>query len=219
MGFAAAALEVAAFPSTGAAEPNASEPNTGPRVNGESLTTTTTRNGPAEQFGERGQVAISSEVGLTIENTSISGGNGSTTNIQLEPALDYFLARELSVGLFVLFDYTSASAGHSDTFGIGPRVGYNFTISDLLSVWPKAGLSFESNSSTTSVSLAGAPPGTSTSTTISGSNLALNLFVPLMFHPARHFFVGFGPFLDTDLSGDARATTWGGKMTIGGWFF
>lgn len=197
---------------------SAAEPNPGPKVNGESLTTTTTRTGPAEQFGDRGQIAISSEMGLTIENTTISGGSGSTTNLQLQPAVDYFVAHDFSVGAFVLFDYTSASAGHSDTFGLGARVGYNFTISDLLSVWPKAGLSFASNSSTTSESLAGAPPGTSTSTTVSGSNLALNLFVPLMFHPAPHFFVGFGPFLDTDLSGDARATTWGGKMTIGGWF-
>jgi hypothetical protein len=38
-----------------------------------------------------------------------------------------------------------------------------------------------------------------------------------MFHPAPHFFVGLGPFLDADLSGDSRATTWGAKLTIGGW--
>jgi hypothetical protein len=33
----------------------------------------------------------------------------------------------------------------------------------------------------------------------------------------QHFFAGFGPFLDTDLSGDARATAFGGKLTLGGW--
>jgi hypothetical protein len=38
-----------------------------------------------------------------------------------------------------------------------------------------------------------------------------------MFHPVQHFFAGFGPFLDTDLSGDARATVFGGKLTLGGW--
>lgn len=31
------------------------------------------------------------------------------------------------------------------------------------------------------------------STSVSSSNFELNLFVPVMFHPATHFFVGFGP--------------------------
>jgi hypothetical protein len=38
-----------------------------------------------------------------------------------------------------------------------------------------------------------------------------------MLHPAPHFFAGFGPFLDVDLSGDNRATTWGARLTLGGW--
>lgn len=189
-------------------------PEAGPSVNGESLTKTT-RNGPAEHFGGQGQLAISSEVGLLLSSTTISGGNGSTTNVLLAPAADYFLVRDLSVGAFVNWNYTSAGAGHASAFGIGARVGYDFDVSDLLSIWPKAGLSFIDNSSTTSFSTG--TPGQSMSTTVSSTNLALNLYVPIMFHPAPHFFVGFGPFLDTDLSGDARATTWGGKMTIGGW--
>lgn len=189
-------------------------PNTGPSVNGESLTQTT-RNGPAEHFGGKGQLAISSEVGLNISSTTISGGNGSTTNIQLAPAADYFVVRDFSLGALIGWNYTSASAGHASTFIVGVRAGYDFDVSDLLSIWPKAGLSIADNSSTTSFSTG--TPGQSMSTTSSSTNLALNLYVPIMFHPATHFFVGFGPFLDTDLSGDARATTWGGKMTIGGW--
>jgi hypothetical protein len=52
----------------------------------------------------------------------------------------------------------------------------------------------------------------------SGDAFTLNLFAPIMFHPAPHFFVGFGPFLDTDLSGSDKVTTYGAKLTIGGWF-
>jgi hypothetical protein len=38
-----------------------------------------------------------------------------------------------------------------------------------------------------------------------------------MFHPAQHFFLGFGPAFDLDLSGDSKATTIAARLTIGGW--
>ncbi|MDP9002531.1 MAG: hypothetical protein M3O46_20770, partial [Myxococcota bacterium] len=148
-------------------------------------------------------------------NTSISGSSGSTTTIELEPALDYFVIRNLSIGGSIEFNYVSAGTTHSTRFGVGPRVGYNFTLSDLISVWPRAGLSIGTKSSTTDPA-PGAPAGTP-SISSSGTNVQLNLYVPLMFHPAPHFFAGLGPFLDVDLSGDAKATTFGAKMTIGGW--
>ncbi len=181
-----------------------------PTVNGQSLTETTRANGPSEQFGAKGQLAISSDASLRIANTSVSGG-GSTTTIELAPAVDYFVIRNLSVGGSVELNYTSTAPGHATRFGIGPRVGYNFGLSDLISIWPKAGLSLASTSTTTDAN------GPAPSTSVSNTAVALNLFVPVMFHPAPHFFVGFGPFLDTDLSGDAKATTVGGKLTLGGW--
>ena len=188
-------------------------------VNGESLTETTRARGPAERFGHKSQLAMSSDSALTISNTTISGASGSTTNIELEPAVDYFLFDNFSIGGFLRFNYTSASDGHASTFGVGPRVGYNWTLSDLISIWPKAGLSIDNTDTTTNVPVTGAgvAPGTSISTSVNGTSVALNLYVPIMLHPAPHFFAGFGPFLDTDLSGDTRATTWGGKLTIGGW--
>jgi hypothetical protein len=39
-----------------------------------------------------------------------------------------------------------------------------------------------------------------------------------MFHPRTHFFVGFGPALDADVSGDVKTTTLAGRVTLGGWF-
>jgi hypothetical protein len=182
-------------------------------VNGQSLTEATRSNGPAEQFGGKGQLAISSDAALSISNTSLSGVDDTTTRIQLQPAVDYFVIRSLSIGGSVLFSYAKTGGTHSTSFGIGPRVGYNIPFSDLVSVWPKIGFSIANTSQPTKIVT---PTGTTTDN-VSNTAVALNVFVPVMFHPAPHFFAGFGPFIDTDLSGESKATTYGAKLTIGGW--
>lgn len=193
------------------------EPGTGPQVNGQSVTERTQANSPVDRFGQQKTLAISSDAALSIQNTSLSGVDGSTTSITLSPAVDYFVIRNLSVGGNLLFNYLSPPGdGHSTSFGIGPRVGYNLAISDLISFWPKAGLSFTHTSVSTTT--AATPTTPAVTGNVSNTAIALNLFAPVMFHPAQHFFAGFGPFLDTDLSGDNKATTFGGKLTIGGWF-
>ncbi len=199
-------LAVASVTLTLASLASAQESST--TVNGQSLTHNTNADAPADRFGEKRQLAISSDAALTISNTSVSGATGSTTTIQLQPAVDYFVIRNLSVGGSILLQHQSSGGSSSTSFGIGPRVGYNFPLSDLISIWPKAGLSIAH----TSVS----PPDPLPSA--SNTAVALNLFVPFMLHPVPHFFAGFGPFLDTDLSGTNKATTIGGKLTIGGWF-
>lgn len=172
-------------------------------------------NSPSGVFGDKGQITISSDAGLQISNTSISGVDGSVTSITLRPAIDYFLANNFSLGGFVGVDHSSTSGAKSTTFSIGPRVGYNLAFSDRFSFWPKVGLSY----SNTSVSVDGVSNGTDIVTSsVSGSHLALNIFAPVLFHPVEHFFLGFGPALDTDLSGQAKATTIAGRLTIGGWF-
>jgi hypothetical protein len=208
----------AADPPPGGATDHSATPTagSGPVVNGQSLTATTQASGPAERFGRQHQIAISSDNSLTVSSATISGVDGSTTTVVLEPAIDYFLVDGLSIGGFTEFMYVSNNGGHASTFGMGPRVGYNWTLSDLISFWPKVGLSIQNTS------LTGNPTVTSTgaavsSTTVSTTNLAIDLYVPLMFHPAPHFFAGIGPFLDADLTGSPTTTTWGGKITLGGW--
>lgn len=168
---------------------------------------------PAQRFGEQGQLAISSDAALSIRDTSISHGDSALT-IELAPAFDYFAVKGVSVGGFVSVDYAKSGDNHATRFGIGPRIGYNFTLSDLLSVWPKAGFSYAHTSVTGAIAVTNV---TTIETTTSGDALALNLFVPLMLHPATHFFAGFGPFLDADVTGDNKATVFGGKLTLGGW--
>ncbi len=194
------------------ADSNKAPPGSGPTVNGQSLTKDTTNGSPVDRFGDKGQIAISSDAALAISHTSLSGVKGSSTSITIGPAVDYFVIRNLSVGGQLLFNYQSFPNGHSTQFGVGPRVGYNFPVSDLLSVWPKLGLSIAHTSESTDP----VPPATDSGSS-NNTALQLNVFVPVMLHPAEHFFVGFGPFLDTDLNGDRKATTFGGKLTLGGY--
>lgn len=170
--------------------------------------TVDTGGGPTHSFGHEGQLAISSDAALQISHIS----PGDTTTITLQPAVDYFVVENLSLGGFIGLDYSTNDGGSTTRFSVGPRVGYNIRLSDLVSIWPKLGFSF----ATTSTDI-DTPSEDVTITTSENSGIALNLFAPIMFHPAPHFFAGFGPFLDTDLSGDDKVTVFGLKLTLGGW--
>lgn len=171
---------------------------------------------PVGRFGAKSQIAISSDAGLSISNTSVSGVEGSSTTLILRPAVDYFVIDYLSVGGFLGVEHNSAPGGSSTAFSIGPRVGYNIPLSERFSFWPKIGFSF---ASTTQKSDATVGPNGQVIASQSESNTSvqLNLFAPFMFHPVEHFFIGFGPAFDLDLSGDAKATTIAGRLTLGGW--
>ena len=166
---------------------------------------------PSGQFGYKGQVAVSSDTGLSISNTSISGIDGSSTTLLLRPAVDYFVVDNVSLGGFLGVEYTSAPGGSSTAVSVGPRVGYNLPLSERFSLWPKIGFSFASTSQKTDD--VGGIEGDDESST----SVQLNLFAPFMFHPVEHFFLGFGPAFDLDLSGDNKATTIAARLTLGGW--
>jgi hypothetical protein len=164
--------------------------------------------GPARVFGNKMELAISSDASFVIQHSS-----HSVTSISLAPAADYFVAKNVSIGASLLFDYQHTGGNSATRFGIGPRFGYYVAFSDMVGIWPKIGFSYSYSSRT--IALSGA--GTSLEKSNSGGAFTLNLFAPIMFTPVPHFFVGFGPFLDADLSGDDKITTWGGKLTLGGW--
>jgi hypothetical protein len=168
----------------------------------------------AAGFGKKGQLAISTDAVLSFERTTQSGAD-SVTSLSILPAVDYFVIENLSVGGVIGVTYQKAGDTKATSFQLGPRVGYNFEFSPLLSVWPKLGLSYSYNK--VKEDLESDTPGEDVTVTLDNSALALNLFVPVMLHPAPHFFAGFGPFLDTQLNGDNRATTWGLRLTVGGW--
>jgi hypothetical protein len=173
-------------------------------------------NSPAGVFGQKGQLAIMGEGGAMFTHTSVSGRNGSTTTVLIRPAIDYFIIDHLSLGAFTGVEYSSATSSSTTTYGIGPRVGFDIPFSERFSLWPKAGLSFNS----TTIKLDPITVGGIRTPASSASNTALdlNLFVPIMFH-SNHYFAGFGPSLDTDLSGSPKATTFAARLILGGWLF
>ena len=161
----------------------------------------------AAGFGAKGQLTVSTDAALSFERRTQSNAD-TTTTISIFPAADYFLMDNISLGGQIGVGFSKAGDSKSTLFRIGPRIGYNFRISPLLSLWPKVGFGYSHTKFTTDT-----PAG---SVDTKNDSVQLNIFVPVMLHPASHFFAGFRPFLDTDLNGDNRATTWGLRLTIGG---
>lgn len=165
---------------------------------------------PSGRFGGQGSLAIMGEGGVFFTHTSVKGQDGSTTTFVFQPAIDYFLIDHLSLGAFTGIEYTKTPLESTTSYRIGPRLGYDIPFSDRFSIWPKAGLSF--NATTIKTDAVGPIPSAS----VSNNAIALNLYAPITFH-SHNYFVGFGPALDTDLSGDAKATTISARLTVGGW--
>jgi hypothetical protein len=178
---------------------------------------------PVQAFGGPGTLAISNDMNLGFYGSSISEGGGSSWTFLLAPAADYFVIQGLSVGGQISYRHDHGSSGGTaqdaltgstdvDTFGIGPRIGYNIPIGDLFSFWPKLALIF------TDEATKGA----------SGNSFDVQLYAPLLLHLAPHFFVGLGPQIQTDLAVSAnvggqpvkdppKTTSYGLYFTIGGW--
>jgi hypothetical protein len=178
---------------------------------------------PVQTFGGPGTLAISSDMNLGFAGSSTTEGGGSTWTFILAPAADYFVIQGLSVGGQISYSHIHSSVGGTsptggstsidvDAFGIGPRIGYNIPIGDLLSFWPKVGLIY------TDMATKGG----------SGSTFDVQLYAPLLLHLAPHFFVGLGPGIQTDLTASQssagvsnpnppKTTSYGLYFTIGGW--
>jgi hypothetical protein len=166
----------------------------------------------AESLGEKGQIAISGDFELAITSDSVEDGD-SSTNITIAPALDFFLARNLSVGGQVVFAQNDEELGDVQTFGAAARVGYVIGLGKI-SIWPRGGLSFARSSFDTA------------GDDLSVTRLTLNVYAPVLFHPVDHFFLGLGPVFDVDLVADdnsdlfeaSKITSIGVVSTIGGYF-
>ena len=102
-------------------------------------------------------------------------------------------------------------------------MGYDIRMTSRFSVWARVGASFATtNQSVDAQTLTETVGGTTVTTQIPGSttnthNMAVNVFFPILFHPVDHFFIGFGPALDADVTGGVKATTLAARLTIGGW--
>ncbi|HEX2658714.1 MAG TPA: hypothetical protein VHU40_10590 [Polyangia bacterium] len=165
-------------------------------------------------FGAKGQFSVNVDLPFTsdapqfaIYNTSVSGQSGSTTSFTIAPALDYFVAQNLSIGGQVGFTHDSFSTPGSNVslvgsgFVLGIRGGINIPLAPAASLWPRLSLTYRSLSGDG----------------WTNSWVPLTIFVPLLWHPASHFFLGGGPVFSTELSNSYETnglSVDGGKTTV-----
>ena len=171
-------------------------------------------------FGTPGQIVVSDDMQMALRrrSQSLMGTTIDTTSVQLRPALDYVVARNISIGGQLRIEYASGDNGVDTTIttiGLVPRIGYNVALSPTSSIWPRVGLGYIHTSYDN---------GGSGGNNFSSYTVTLDVFVPLLFQPVPHFFLGGGPFVATDLVSklegmDTTKTTDIGLMsTIGGYF-
>jgi hypothetical protein len=155
-------------------------------------------------FGNAGQIAISSEFQAAVGYVNI-GGSGQF-QLALLPAADYFIAPHFSVGAQLGFELLTGSGSTNTVFWGSPRVGYAIPLGTKVSVWPRLG-----------VFLAHASASVSSGGSSSATGFGVQFSIPVLFHLSRHFFLGAGPYLSAQLTGDVKQTTANVSFTVGGW--
>src|SRR6185503_6103577 len=109
------------------------------------------------------------------------------TIIGIAPSADYFVAPNISVGALIGYASGSSSfmgvSGDATAFAIFARGGYSMMLTDVISFWARLGIGYVYNSQSAG--------GMSQS----GYTIPLIVEVPILWHPAPHFFLGAGPML------------------------
>jgi hypothetical protein len=156
-------------------------------------------------FGAPGQFVLS--MGATSGEHALYHKEGGNWQLQLSPALDYFVTSRVSVGGVVSYRHATGGTGTgtngagSDTLSVGARAGFNIDFNQRFGLWPLGGLSLDRFSAN------------HTSTT----NTWFMVYAPVLFHLAPHLFLGLGPSLQFNVSGPAP-NQFGVDSMLGGWF-
>jgi hypothetical protein len=163
----------------------------------------------ATSFGNQGQVAIAGDFEIGFAHNTET----EVSALAFRPALDYFIAPQLSVGGQLIFEYVNRDPSSDSTIGIGPRVGYNIPVGAMFSFYPRLGFGITHVTESTTVG--------NITTSSSDTFLSLSLYAPFLFHPVPHFFIGLGPFMEGNIAGGEapqRNLTIGLASTVGGYF-
>jgi hypothetical protein len=173
----------------------------------------------ADRFGAKEQVVPLGSLSVSYSSLSVTGASASFTTIALGPTLIYFVAQDVALGASGTLIYQNLSQGSTSasatSFGLEPFVAYNLWLSETASLLPQLGIGFASRESPTT---SGNNPRLTT--------ISLQFFVPVLFHPVKHFFLGFGPAFSYDLAASlsnatgeaAKTTTIGAQTVLGGYF-
>ena len=156
------------------------------------------------RFGDRGEFVMQSDATIQLNG---SRGGPPRAFVLVTPALDYFVVHSVSLG---------AQLGWYDDDGtkeawVAPRIGFNITISDNLSLWIKCYVGYER-----------AWDGLFN---VTADITFFEAFAPLLWHPAPHFFLGGGPYVEPSFvfntpnaQNNQNYVAYGLTTTVGGWF-
>jgi hypothetical protein len=153
---------------------------------------------PAEheaRFGDQGTLAFGGDLGIGGEQ-GLDHGYDTRVELELDPSIDVFVARRMSLGVGSVLAYSFArSSASASLVAVSPRVGYAVPLGRDFALWPR--VSFD-------VVFA---------TDAEGAHhriLSTTLFVPIDGFLLPHFAVGIGPALTQQLvntSGSATVPT------------
>ncbi len=147
---------------------------------------------PETRFGDPGTLAFGGDLGIGGEQ-GLDQGYDTRVELELDPALDVFVARRLSVGVGSTLAYSFArSSPSSSLVSVSPRLGYALPVGRLFALWPRA--SFDVVYLTDPAS-------------VHHRVLSSTLFVPVDAFVLPHFAVGIGPALTQQLSNTTPAGT------------
>ena len=147
--------------------------------------------GSAPELAKPGTFVISNRANVGF--THVFNDNSST--VDFDPELDFMVVTGLSVGGAVLVHYDTGSKRVAA--GVVPQIGYDVTISDSWSFWPRFAITLVANGQFQS---------------------SAELTAPFLIHPAEHFFFGFGPGIQLGIAGAPKLDVLLGTFLVCGYF-
>jgi hypothetical protein len=152
-------------------------------------------------FGSKGQIVPFGSVSYAHS----SSGNTSSDFLLIQPGVVYFPTTALAVGLQPIYGFSSGAAGGSfHVLGFEPVVGFGVPLADHVAFFPRMGIGF--------AWVLPSGGGSSHQITMLGN-------APLLYIPAPHVYIGFGPTVAVDLDrSGGTGTTFGLASEIGGYF-
>jgi len=191
------------------------------------------------EFGDRGEYVLSGAFFLNFGHLGYSKTDASTTSVSIQPSFDYFIAPNYFMGGAIFLSHADTVAGigvetNSITYGAYLHLGGNVPLGSSFSWRPQGSIGVWSQQTeytaprVQSGGFTGSVGGQAVSiepsgTTVTETVVVAEIFAPFLLHPARHFFIGFGPDFYVDLShtignGENNRTFIGASSIIGGWF-
>jgi hypothetical protein len=183
----------------------------------------------APAMGKAGTAVIGTDItGVFLRSTSkieVETPFGSledeatSTTFNLQPAIDYFVADRISVGLKLSYEYEKLDYDASDdedrketTLGVGIRGGVHLPLVPRFALWARGGVEYLTSEG---------EEGGGEEPEVSGFVFSADALVLLDIVP--HLWIGAGPgfaYATADVGdvGTTKTTAFGFGLEVGGWF-